>query len=266
MHSTLFAIIFSLFVLTTFVHSAPTASLDSATLLNNALEAQKLNAQFQTANTATGPCNNGDTTCVQGAIATCVNGQFDTSQGLCPANQQCFALPSVNSNGTTITCTSEKIALSLIEAAGATGGITGSGSGGSSINPSSTSSTSSGTTSSTATLTDSSTTPTSTALDDSVVTVTQTVQVLASSTTTLPTVTQTLSPEEAANFLSSLLAQGGPTTTATSDVLSSTTPTSATNIPSSSASPDASATPVDIANATASPTGLGSASGGYSGY
>ena len=49
--------IFSLFVLTTFVHSAPTASLDSATLLNNALEAQKLNAQFQTANsTATGSC------------------------------------------------------------------------------------------------------------------------------------------------------------------------------------------------------------------
>ena len=261
----------------------------------------------------------GDTTCFRGIVATCVNGQFDTSQGLCPAKEQCFAIPSTTSDGTvsqtpnnyfsarniwsiiyllfpsqTITCTSEKIALSLIEAAGATGGITGSGSSGSSINSTSTSSTSSGDTS-TATSTDSSTTPTSTSLDDSVVTVTVTTLVLASSTSP-PSVTQTLSPEEASSLLSSLLGQGGPTTTATSDgsetpsptdsatatdsgstptatpdpnnlngVPSSTTPTPATDTPSS-ASPDASGTPVDIANATASPTGLGSDSGGYSGY
>jgi hypothetical protein len=42
----------------------------------------------------------GDTTCIQGAIASCVNGQFDTSQGRCPPTQQCFALPSVNTDGT----------------------------------------------------------------------------------------------------------------------------------------------------------------------
>ena len=41
----------------------------------------------------------GDTTCVKNAIATCVNGQFHTSNG-CAATQQCFALPSVKSNGT----------------------------------------------------------------------------------------------------------------------------------------------------------------------
>ena len=45
-------------------------------------------------------CIDGNTTCVQGAIATCVNGQFDTSNGHCPATQECFALPSVNSSGT----------------------------------------------------------------------------------------------------------------------------------------------------------------------
>lgn len=56
MHFTLFSVIFSLFALTTLIHSAPTASLDSTTLLNNALEAQKLNAQFQADNTATGSC------------------------------------------------------------------------------------------------------------------------------------------------------------------------------------------------------------------
>jgi len=252
----------SLFVLITFVHSAPTPSLDSATLLNNALEAQRLNAQFQTANsTATGSCTNGDTACVQGAIASCVNGQFDTSQGSCPASQQCFALPSVNSNGTTITCTSDKIALSLIEAAGATGGITGSGSQ-NSTNPASASSTLSGTTPGTTTSTDP-TTPTSTALNETVVTVTVTTIVTPTgtttpSTTTLPSVTQTLSPEEASSLLSSLLTQGGPAATATPG--NSTVSASTTNIPSS-ASP--SATPVDIANAPSSPTGLGNASGGY---
>ena len=128
MHFTLL-FISSLFVLTPFVHSAPTASLDPATLLNNALEAQQLNAQFRDSNsTATGSCTSkphsstsqeaaksfvfflffsflfyaldGDTTCVQGAIASCVNGQFDTSKGRCPATQKCFALPSLTSNGT----------------------------------------------------------------------------------------------------------------------------------------------------------------------
>jgi hypothetical protein len=54
MHFTLFFISF-FFVLT---RSAPTAPLDNTTLLNNALEAQQLNAQFQSANgTATGSCN-----------------------------------------------------------------------------------------------------------------------------------------------------------------------------------------------------------------
>jgi len=202
---TLFAI-FSLFILTTFVQSAPTTSLDSATLLNNALEAQRLNAQFQTANsTATGSCTNGDTTCVQDAIATCVNGQFDASKGRCPASQKCFALPSVNSNGTTIACTSEKSALSLIKAAGATGDVTGSGSG-SSINPASASFTLSGAATPTSM---NAITPTSIAPNDSVVTVT--VTLIASSTTTLPPVTQTLSPEQAASLLSSVLDEGGPT-------------------------------------------------------
>ena len=109
-------------MLTIFVQSAPTA-LDAATLLQNAQEAQKLNAQFQSRNgTVSGSCNStchlpiskevdvdvfffpslcldGDTTCIKNAIATCVNGQFHTSNG-CPATQQCFALPSVKSNGT----------------------------------------------------------------------------------------------------------------------------------------------------------------------
>ena len=195
----------------------------------------------------------------------------------------------------TIACTSKKSAQSLIEAAGATGGITGSGSrSGSSVNPASASSTLSGDTPVTATM--NAITPTSTPSNDSVVTVT--VTVIQSGTTTLPSVTQTLSPEEASSLLSSVLVQGGPATTdgldvsstpsatatdvptATDDAdsdcpydepsegFSSTVSASATNNPSSaspsSASPSAT-TPVEAnANATPSPTSLGS--GGYSGY
>ena len=55
-----FTSIFVLFVLTTFVKSAPTPpTLDAQTLLKNAQEAQQFNAQFQSANNtaATSPCN-----------------------------------------------------------------------------------------------------------------------------------------------------------------------------------------------------------------
>jgi hypothetical protein len=254
MHFTLFSI-FPLLVLTTFVHSAPTAPLDAATLLNNAQQAQQLNAQFRSANgTTTGTCNNGDTTCVQGAIASCINGQFDTSKGRCPATEQCFALPSVNSNGTTIACTSEKSARSLINAAGATGDVTGSVSGNptNSINPASTLSgaTPGFTASETAasnldyysmtTATTFAPTPAATAASNqpaTTVTVTLIVTALPSPsmiTTTLPTVTRTLSPEQASSLLASLLAQGAqtaPTTDSSSETVSSTVSATATVIP-----------------------------------
>jgi len=318
MHSTFFFIPF-LLALTTFVRSAPTASLSAATLLNNAQEAQQLNAQFQSANsTATGSCTNGEITCVQDAIASCVNGQFDASNGRCPAAEQCFAIPSVKSSGTIITCTSEKSAQSLINAAGATGEVTGSGSGGSvsSVNPASESLsfTSSGATATetaldmnhiTVTTTVFASPPTVTvASNQSVVTGTATLIPLITTplssmfTTTLPSVTETLSAEQAASLLSSLLAEGGlatatsnfngsdaPSETVTSTVsatatdiptptpdsnpclgdglsseaLSSTVSASATNIPSST-SPSA-VTPVAVANNS---TSLGS--GGYNGY
>jgi len=197
--------IFVFFMLMTFVHSAPTAALDAATLLQNAQEAQQLNAQFQSANgTTSGSCNNGDTTCVKNAIATCVNGQFDTSNGRCAATQRCFALPSVKSNGTILACTSKKSAQSLINASGATGGITGSGKSGAltaSMHPTSASSTLNGTIASA--------TPAGT---ESVVTVT--VTLTPSVPITLSSVTQTLSPDQASSLLSSLLA-GGPAPTDT---------------------------------------------------
>ena len=44
----------------------------------------------------------------------------------CGATLQCFALPLVNSAGTSIACTTEADAAARIAAPGATGGITGS--------------------------------------------------------------------------------------------------------------------------------------------
>lgn len=283
-----FTSIFILFILTTFVKSAPTPALDAQTLLQNAQAAQQLNAQFQSANNtaATSICNNGDTTCVGNAIATCVNGQFDTSNGQCPATQQCFALPSVTTNGTIIACTSEKSAQSLINAAGATGDVTGSGSGGST--------TSNGTTSN-------GTIAGVTTVSQSVITVTTiTVTVSPSASiiqTPFPTVTQTqtLSPDQAFSLLSSLFAaQGTPTATGTpngdndaititlppatvnptpipqgddecseSSTFSATLPPATVSNPTSSSPPTSAATVAAIANNTGSSTSSGSSDYGY---
>ncbi|TFK41509.1 hypothetical protein BDQ12DRAFT_710592 [Crucibulum laeve] len=114
--SLIFAILAS-----TFVHAAPTA-LDAATLLRNGQTAQQLNTQFSSLK-ITDACNAGEQACVEGSIATCTDGKWDTSKGRCAKSQECFAIPSVSKEGTNLTCTSEKSALSIITASGAKGGI-----------------------------------------------------------------------------------------------------------------------------------------------
>ncbi|KZT24474.1 hypothetical protein NEOLEDRAFT_1179160 [Neolentinus lepideus HHB14362 ss-1] len=96
--------------------------------LSNGQEAQKLNAQFA-ALSASSSCTDGQDACVGGAFAQCVGGKFVTTQ--CAGGTQCFALPLVNSAGTSTTCTTEADAVSRIAATGATGGVTGNGSTGS---------------------------------------------------------------------------------------------------------------------------------------
>lgn len=68
----------------------------------------------------------GEAACVDGGFAQCVGGSFVVSQ--CSGDLQCFALPLVNSPGTSITCTTAADAEARISASGATGGITGNGS------------------------------------------------------------------------------------------------------------------------------------------
>ena len=103
--------------------TASSSSSSSDFQLQNALDAQKLNAQFATL-TTDASCNEGDQACIDGGFAMCVSGKF-VNMG-CAATTQCFALPLVNKPGTSLACTTQDDAAARIAASGATGGITGS--------------------------------------------------------------------------------------------------------------------------------------------
>ncbi|KAF4581276.1 hypothetical protein EYR40_002862 [Pleurotus pulmonarius] len=104
---------------TTIAVSAPT-SPDAATLLKNGQEAQGLNFAFRTLS-ANDDCSSGDTGCILGASAQCVDGKWDVTN--CPGQTRCYALPSFTGEGTFVACTSERNARSFIDASGAEGGI-----------------------------------------------------------------------------------------------------------------------------------------------
>lgn len=103
-----------------FSHPLRRRQVSNDTILQNGLEAQKLNAAFESLS-ATDSCTNGDVACVQGALAVCQGNGWVTQS--CPATLQCFALPDVADQGVTIGCTSPATAQGLIEATGAQGGV-----------------------------------------------------------------------------------------------------------------------------------------------
>ncbi|CAL1705184.1 unnamed protein product [Somion occarium] len=90
--------------------------------LANGQDAQALNAKFQTLS-ASSSCTDGENACVNGAFAQCVGGQFQTTP--CAGATQCFALPLVNSRGTSLTCDTQADAEARIAQTGATGGLNG---------------------------------------------------------------------------------------------------------------------------------------------
>ncbi|PSR83095.1 hypothetical protein PHLCEN_2v5899 [Hermanssonia centrifuga] len=95
MHST--TGFFSLLSLALAVSASPMAEKRAAFTLQNGLDAQALNAQFQTLS-ATSPCTAGQSACIGGAFAQCANGQFVSFP--CSGGLTCVALPLVNSPGT----------------------------------------------------------------------------------------------------------------------------------------------------------------------
>ncbi|KIM42152.1 hypothetical protein M413DRAFT_444619 [Hebeloma cylindrosporum] len=216
----------------TFVQSAPTAALDAATLLKNGQEAQNLNAQFKTIKLSDACGGTGLTAaCVGNAISNCVNNAWNSTNGACSKSQQCFAIPNVQSNGTTLTCTSEKNALSVINASGAKGGIAGADASGS-TNGTDSSSSSDPSSSSTA-VEPSGATPSPSPESSATPTVTVTVTVTPNATT-LPATIRTLSPQEASSALSSILAQGTSIpSSASATSIDSASPTATTSLPPS---------------------------------
>ncbi|KJA26807.1 hypothetical protein HYPSUDRAFT_84223 [Hypholoma sublateritium FD-334 SS-4] len=189
--------------LATFARSAP--AVTNATLLQSAQEAQALNAQFLTLTTSS-PCGNLTAACVANAISNCENDAWVAPKGACSQGTFCFATPNLRGAGTILQCTSNKTASSIIEASGASGGITGLDTTDTSANSSTSSSTSA--------------TPTASDASDSQVTVTVTVTQPIITGTVTQTSTQTVSPDQASSIISSLIAAGGqaaPTVAAGSD-------------------------------------------------
>ncbi|KAH8102248.1 hypothetical protein BXZ70DRAFT_906212 [Cristinia sonorae] len=103
-----------------FVLGAP-APIDNATLLQNGLDAQALNAEFL-ALSVNDACTSGQMACIDGGPALCQSGSWQVQK--CSDSRECFAVPSIKERGTSLVCTSYANALSLIDASGAKGGIT----------------------------------------------------------------------------------------------------------------------------------------------
>jgi len=187
-------------------------ALDAKTLSDNARLAQQLNAKFVNL-TATDPCQGQETACIDGDIATCVDGKFDTSQGACKRTQECFAIPDIRAPGTQLLCTTENSVLRLMEAAGVDGGITGSDDLSSfpTSLPVSSSTSSSDVSPSPTPLSGSG--PDDGGVDEPA---TVTVTVFASPLTT--TTTTTISPSEASSILKNFLTEGQPPASSSSSI------------------------------------------------
>jgi len=118
---------------------------NSTVFTDNARQAQQFNAKFLNLN-ATDACQADETACVGANIAKCVAGKFVTSEQ-CPDGRECFAIPNIQTPGTSLVCSTEVNVLGLLSAAGVDGGITGDNS----TNTDSTSSCTSSTTTSSST-------------------------------------------------------------------------------------------------------------------
>ncbi|KZS99882.1 uncharacterized protein LAESUDRAFT_765126 [Laetiporus sulphureus 93-53] len=103
--------------------ASSSSSSSSNFLLANGEDAQQQNAEFATL-TANSSCTEGEDACVNGEFAQCISGAYVLQS--CGSGLSCYALPLVNSVGTSITCTTESDAETRITATGATGGVTGS--------------------------------------------------------------------------------------------------------------------------------------------
>ncbi|KAF9480966.1 hypothetical protein BDN70DRAFT_992325 [Pholiota conissans] len=241
----------------TLVLSLPASLVANSDLAADGQSAQSLNAQFRTLTTSS-PCGNLTQACVDNSIATCKNDKWDASNA-CLQTQSCFAVPDFKNGGATLTCTSQKNALSLIAASGATGGITGT--------DSNASNSSGSTNSKAATMTRGSASK-------------ERVTVTVTRTLTKPTdfsATRTIAPQEASSIISSLLADGHATIISQDSEAESTpcpsmkhkkmkTVTTSIAAPTSTPAGDNLATATGSVPSTTAPAVDASSGGNYDGY
>ncbi|CAL1708902.1 unnamed protein product [Somion occarium] len=101
----------------------PTLGAPASFQKQNALDAQKLNAQFAGLK-ASDSCTDGQSACVEGSFAQCVGSAWTLKS--CGSDLTCFALPLVAKPGTSLTCDTESDAIARMQAAGADASLTGS--------------------------------------------------------------------------------------------------------------------------------------------
>ncbi|KAJ3776451.1 hypothetical protein EV361DRAFT_785312, partial [Lentinula raphanica] len=85
----------------------------------NGLLAQQQNAAFA-AMTVNSTCTAGQDACIDGSFAQCTGSTFSMTP--CSSGLSCFALPLLNSNGTSISCDTQADAEARIQATGVDGG------------------------------------------------------------------------------------------------------------------------------------------------
>ncbi|TFK28555.1 hypothetical protein FA15DRAFT_665268 [Coprinopsis marcescibilis] len=102
--------------------SAPAAGSATTDVARNALDAQKMNTRF-TGIQVTDSCELGQVSCIEGGFAQCVNGRWVVQP--CATGLRCYAVPLINSRGTSLVCDTQEATLARFENAGVTGGIRG---------------------------------------------------------------------------------------------------------------------------------------------
>ncbi|CAB4464492.1 unnamed protein product [Rhizophagus irregularis] len=105
-------ILVALCILSTF--SASVTEAKQCFQKQNAREATLLNKKFDKLN-KNSPCKTGETVCIKGQVAQCDQGKFVLTS--CGPTTECFALPLVNSPGTSIACDKSEDAANRIKLA-----------------------------------------------------------------------------------------------------------------------------------------------------
>uniref|UniRef100_A0A1D1YY97 Endochitinase n=1 Tax=Anthurium amnicola TaxID=1678845 RepID=A0A1D1YY97_9ARAE len=116
------AIILAVLIALSILSASVTEAKKSCDQKKNADDANALNDKFKKL-TAGSSCKDGEVACIEKDFAKCDHGKYSIQP--CGGGTQCFALPLVNSRGTSITCDTPADAKKRIKLASQCRGKTG---------------------------------------------------------------------------------------------------------------------------------------------